>query len=335
MAGRRTNLALLSALLLAFLTGVLAFAAGTGWGVPVVVAHGVAGLCLLVLAPWKSVVARRGLARRARGAWPSIAFTLLVVASLVFGIVHSLGLAPGLSFLTPMQVHVGAALLALPFALHHLWYRRVPPRRTDLSRRNLVRGLGVVGGGALLYLFFESVARLADLPGARRRFTGSHEEGSFDPDRMPVTQWLNDQVPLIDAERWVLKVRSGGQRRDWTYDELVEHQAEVIATLDCTGGWFATQEWTGVPLSRLLPPTVSGRSVSVESTTGYARRFPVGDLETLFLATGIAGSPLSPGHGYPVRLVAPGRRGFWWVKWVDSVVVDDRPWWLQLPFPAE
>ena len=30
---------------------------------------------------------------------------------------------------------------------------------------------------------------------------------------------------------------------------------------------------------------------------------------------------------------APGRRGFWWVKWVVAVEVSDRPPWRQPPFP--
>jgi hypothetical protein len=33
--------------------------------------------------------------------------------------------------------------------------------------------------------------------------------------------------------------------------------------------------------------------------------------------------------------VAPGRRGFWWVKWLDRLVVDTRPWWWQPPFPLQ
>jgi DMSO/TMAO reductase YedYZ molybdopterin-dependent catalytic subunit len=32
-------------------------------------------------------------------------------------------------------------------------------------------------------------------------------------------------------------------------------------------------------------------------------------------------------------LVVPGRRGFWWVKWVTAVDVNDEPWWWQPPFP--
>jgi hypothetical protein len=29
----------------------------------------------------------------------------------------------------------------------------------------------------------------------------------------------------------------------------------------------------------------------------------------------------------------PHRRGFWWVKWVESVKLSDLPAWGQSPFP--
>ena len=37
----------------------------------------------------------------------------------------------------------------------------------------------------------------------------------------------------------------------------------------------------------------------------------------------------------PVRLVAPHRRGFWWVKWVAVVELSDLPAWGQSPFPLQ
>ena len=42
---------------------------------------------------------------------------------------------------------------------------------------------------------------------------------------------------------------------------------------------------------------------------------------------------LAVGHGFPARLVVPGRRGFWRVKWVVSIEVDRAPWWRRAPFP--
>ena len=65
-AGRRTNVALLLVLICAALTGGLAFAAGTP--VPAKLAtviHGLFGLAVIVLVPWKSVIVRRAPALQA------------------------------------------------------------------------------------------------------------------------------------------------------------------------------------------------------------------------------------------------------------------------------
>jgi DMSO/TMAO reductase YedYZ molybdopterin-dependent catalytic subunit len=105
------------------------------------------------------------------------------------------------------------------------------------------------------------------------------------------------------------------------------------ATLDCTSGWYAEQDWTGVPVRALFPDPAGARSLLVVSRTGYWVRFPVRDLDQLLLAHTAGGEPLRPGHGFPVRLVAPGRRGFWWVKWVEHLELTDTPWWWQPPFP--
>ena len=72
----------------------------------------------------------------------------------------------------------------------------------------------------------------------------------------------------------------------------------------------------------------------VHSVTGYWVRLPLTDLDRLLLATGVGDGPLSAGHGYPLRLVVPGRRGYWWVKWVDRIELQSTPWWWQPPFPV-
>jgi DMSO/TMAO reductase YedYZ molybdopterin-dependent catalytic subunit len=150
---------------------------------------------------------------------------------------------------------------------------------------------------------------------------------------MPVTQWLDDADPRIDADGWRLEVISRDGTRPFTYDEIQVYDDRVRATLDCTGGWFATQDWSGVRLDRLLEHVEDVRSVVVTSATGYARRFPIGDASACILATRLGGEPLSAGHGFPARLVAPGRRGFWWVKWVERIEASSTPWWWQSPFP--
>ena len=150
---------------------------------------------------------------------------------------------------------------------------------------------------------------------------------------MPVTQWLDDADPRIDADGWRLAVLTAEGARPFTYDEIQVYDDRVRATLDCTGGWFATQDWSGVRLDRLLEGVEDARSVVVTSATGYARRFPIDDANSFVLATRLGGEPLSAGHGFPARLVAPGRRGFWWVKWVERIEASSTPWWWQSPFP--
>ena len=329
MADRRTNLALLALLATAIGTGALAFATGTGWVRWPVVAHGVVGMAILILTPWKSLVVRRGLSKRRPGTGSSIALSVLVLVALASGILFSTaGRSLRYGPLNAMQLHVGAAVAAIPFAVHHVWVRRVRPRRSDLSRRNFLRTGGLAVGAGAVYLTVEGFSQVLSLPGSRRRFTGSHEEGSFDPSAMPTTQWFDDTVPRIDNDAWVLDLNG----RAMSYAELAAFDDEMEATLDCTGGWFATQEWKGARLDRLLG-AVEGSSIFVKSATGYSRRYPLRDAPRMLLATAAGGDTLSAGHGFPARMVCPGRRGFWWVKWVVEIRVDDRPWWLQWPYP--
>ena len=151
---------------------------------------------------------------------------------------------------------------------------------------------------------------------------------------MPVTQWFTDAVPGEAAR--TLDLVAGGRTTRLRVAEL-DRGDTVTAVLDCTGGWYAEQEWRGVRLDRLLAglDLPGGGSVDVVSVTGYRRRLPLADAGSLLLATSCAGQRLSPGHGAPVRLVAPGRRGYWWVKWVARVEVVDAPWWLQPPVPLQ
>ena len=63
----------------------------------------------------------------------------------------------------------------------------------------------------------------------------------------------------------------------------------------------------------------------VISHTGYRWTFELRDAPGLLLANGVGGEALSHEHGAPVRLVAPGRRGLEWVKWVVRVELHDGP----------
>jgi hypothetical protein len=333
--GRRTNLALLAVLAAAFVTGWLAFAYGTAPARWALVAHAVGGFAILLLLPWKSIVARRGLRRRRPGRWASAALAVLVLASLAGGLLHSTGLLRWWGAYTAMELHVGAAIAAVPFALWHVLARPVRPRRLDLSRRNLLRAGALVGAAGAGYAVSELAVRVSRLPGAARRFTGSYEIGSFEPDLMPVSSWLFDAIPEIDPAGWRLRVATPAGTREWTYAELLSFDDRTRAVLDCTGGFWSEQDWSGALLSRLVGDASRAASVRVVSHTGYDRRFPVGELPGLLLATRLGGQPLSADHGSPARLVSRDRRGFWWVKWVRSIELDELPAWWQPPFPLQ
>jgi DMSO/TMAO reductase YedYZ molybdopterin-dependent catalytic subunit len=232
-----------------------------------------------------------------------------------------------------MWIHVAAALSLAPLAVWHVLARPARPRRTDLSRRTLLRAGALTAVAAGVYLTTASLVRVAGLPGAGRRFTGSDDAGSFDPASMPETVWLDDRTPQLDPDAWRLVVADADGERELSLADLARFDVRVRAVLDCTGGWYAEQDWGGTPLSALVRNRGDARSLLVRSATGYGIRFPVGDLDRLLLATRVGGAPLAPRHGFPARLVAPGRRGFWWVKWVDRIELQHTPPWWQPPFP--
>jgi len=333
--GRRTNLALLALLAAAFATGWLAFAFGTAPARWSLVVHALGGFAILALLPWKSIVVRRSLRRTRPARWASLTLAVLVLASLAGGLLHSTGLLRWWGPYTAMELHVGAAIAAVPFAIWHVLVGPVRPRLVDLSRRNLLRGGVLVGAAGAGYAASELAVRLTGLPGAGRRFTGSYEAGSFDPDLMPVSSWLFDAIPAIDPDSWRLRVVTPTGIREWGYADLLRFDDRRRAVLDCTGGFWSEQDWSGVLLSRLVPDPSSAVSVRVISHTGYDRRFDVSQLPDLLLALRLGDRPLSPDHGAPARLVVPNERGFWWVKWVWTIELDMLPTWWQLPFPLQ
>ena len=325
-AGRRTNLALFVLLIGAFLTGWLAFA--TADPVPaglVALAHGLLGLGVVALVPWKSVVVRR--ARRVRVA--SLLLVVAIVACLVGGFVLVFAGQVSLLGITPIQLHVGGALVAVPLFVLHLarHRRRQGPRRQDMSRRGLLRTAGFVAATATGYAGLEGLGRAVGSPSAQRIATGSHRLLSVD---VPATSWLLDGVPVLEPETHRITVAG----RSVAVAELRDLAGPIDARLDCTSGWYADETWTAVRLDRLVP-AAGAASIEVVSVTGYSRLFPAAEASQLWLALAANGRTLRPGRGGPVRLVAPGRRGFWWVKWVGEVRPVDTPPWFQPPFPLQ
>jgi DMSO/TMAO reductase YedYZ molybdopterin-dependent catalytic subunit len=258
-----------------------------------------------------------------------LALLTVVLITLLTGLLHSYGDVSRIGPLTVMQIHVGGAVIALVLAIDHFRRHPVTPRHFDLDRRAFLRTSALTAAAAGLWLAWEGTLQALGTPGSERRFTGMHERGSHDPAALPVTSWLDDRVPDIDGAVWAVDVDG----RALTLDALEQEPQDTFpAILDCTGGWYSEQDWSGVRLDHLLR-SGDHRSFVVWSATGYARRFPIADLDSTWLVTRLGGEPLSPGHGFPARIVAPSRRGFWWVKWVTRIEMSSLPWWAQSPFP--
>ncbi len=328
--GRQTNLFLAILVTAAVTTGVVSWAVGTGAVRLVTVLHAIAGFSIVVLTPVKVRTSVRAGLRRGRATrWLSIAFGLLVIAVVVLGILHSTGLWFGVGYWSALWTHTLLGFVLLPLFFWHLPSRPVRLRAADLDRRALLTAGATASVAAVAYGGQELVTRVAGLAGGDRRGTGSHEVASFEPSGLPRVSWIDDRAPSTPLGEWELRI--AGDLVD--LDGLRDAARPLDAILDCTGGWWSEQRWEAVPIAEVLDASAAP-SFSVRSATGYARRFPASDAGNVHLAVGYGGEPLRRGHGAPVRLVAPGRRGPWWVKWVVEVDHDDRPWWFQLPFPA-
>lgn len=329
LTSRQVNLLLELLIALSVTTGVVSWMVPLQWARPFTAAHAASGCAILLLAPLKLTGSvRTGFRRRRASRHVSAALGLMIIVTLVLGFLHSTGLWFGVGHWTALWTHLLVGFASIPLVVWHVSSRPSRPVVVDLDRRALLGTgtLAAVAAGALVTQ--EVTVGVLDLAGADRAGTGSHEVGSFDPENMPSVVWLNDTAPDLSPHDWPLSI--DGHAVDVA--TLAHRTRSLVATLDCTGGWRSDQAWEVVALADVIPPG-EGRSIKVTSATGYARWFSTGAAADVYLATGYNGEPLARRHGAPLRVVAPGRRGPWWVKWVTSIERSNRPAWAQLPFP--
>ena len=301
---------------------------------------GAYGIFVLLFA--KALIVNDAIRRKPRPSQTPAGLVLLVVMLLFVlasGFVWSAGGRRVWGGLSLINWHAYVAItLAAVLAWHVLdrrWVVRVPGA---VGRGAFLRLAGVFAAGVALWGVERALQPALGLAGAHRRWTGSYEVGSDGGD-FPETSWFNDDPEPIDPGVWVLVV-DGAVARPLRYDLTrvrdVISRGRLDATLDCTGGWFTRQTWTGVTLVDLLDLAQvepGAHTIRVTSVTGYSRLFSLAHARELILATHVAGAPLSHGHGAPLRLVVPGRRGFDWVKWVVRVEVLRSSHLLQPPLP--
>ncbi|HXQ93980.1 MAG TPA: sulfite oxidase [Thermoplasmata archaeon] len=165
-------------------------------------------------------------------------------------------------------------------------------------------------------------------------------------------------IPKIDAEGWRLTIDGEVDRPlSLTLAALRRERARtVVSTMECAGnsrssvypaaegvrwrhGALGTASWAGVSLGEVLakvgirPAAIEavfegadrGHEAEVPEELTYAMSVPLGKAmhPDTILAFEMNGEPLTPAHGFPVRVIVPGWYGMGSVKWVTRISLID------------
>jgi len=176
----------------------------------------------------------------------------------------------------------------------------------------------------------------------------------LDPARLPPGQYLTEKwpvlhagsVPRVDLATWELRV--WGEVEEplrLTWEEVTALPAtEVTTDIHCVTRWsrfdmsFRGVHWR--ELARLVRPKPSARFVVAHAEGGYTANVPIAALEdeNALLASEADGEPLTPDHGWPLRLVIPTRY-FWksakWLRGLELTATDRPGFWERYGYHNE
>jgi DMSO/TMAO reductase YedYZ molybdopterin-dependent catalytic subunit len=171
-------------------------------------------------------------------------------------------------------------------------------------------------------------------------------EKGYEPARLPPGQYLTEKwpvlhagsVPKTDLATWDFRVWgevANPLRLSW--EELRQlPSTEIVTDIHCVTRWsrfdthFRGVHWR--ELAKLVEPRPGARFVVAHSEQGYTSNVPLEAIEAddALIAHEADGEPLTPDHGWPVRLVVPSRY-FWksakWLRGLELLDHDQPGFW--------
>jgi len=113
-----------------------------------------------------------------------------------------------------------------------------------------------------------------------------------------------------------------------TFEQIKEMDSKrIFAVLECPGFFTDEGYWRGVEVRKLLEKAgISEEALSVRFTGlgGYQRSLPIEEVvesDGLLAAYHFQDKEFPEVHGYPLRIVASGKPGYIWVKWLAEIEV--------------
>jgi DMSO/TMAO reductase YedYZ molybdopterin-dependent catalytic subunit len=168
----------------------------------------------------------------------------------------------------------------------------------------------------------------------------------YDPARLPPGQYLTEKWPVLhagsvpDTDLATWDFRIWGEVEEpltltWeAFDALPK--TEHVQDIHCVTRWsrfdmsFRGVHWRD--LAPLVRPKPSARFAIAHAEQGFTANVPLASLEDdhALLATEADGEPLSEEHGWPLRLVIPGKY-FWksakWLRGIELRAADQPGFW--------
>ena len=188
----------------------------------------------------------------------------------------------------------------------------------------------------------------------RSRAMRKVEEAGYDPDRLPPGQYLTEKWPVLhagtvpntDLATWDFRVFGEVDSPiTLSWEEFTALPTREITTdIHCVTRWsrfdtsFKGVHWS--ELAKVVKPKSSARYVLAHAEQDFTANVPLAALEDeeAMLAYEADGEPLTPEHGWPLRLVIP-KRYFWksakWLRGIELLDHDEPGFWERLGYHNE